>query len=93
MDSREVFVGCRALDIITTKIALSRGATELNPFGFTPILIGLNVALSIYVWGAWPSMSAPRTEAEADTQGMRVMANILSCVPVINNVSVIRGGA
>ena len=90
MDSREVFVGCRAADLITTRLALMRGAEEMNPIGFTPLLIGINVVLSIYVWQAWPSMTAPRTEAEADTQGARVLANIVSCAPVVNNISVIR---
>lgn len=79
LESKEVFVGCRAADMATSAYAVHVGAYETSAFPF-PILIGLNIAVAIYAWVHWHEM---------DSAGKGI-ANVISCAPVVNNINVIR---
>lgn len=79
LESKEVFVGCRAADMATSWYAVHLGAYETAAFPF-PILLGLNVAVAVLAWNKWDEM---------DSAGKGI-ANVISCAPVVNNINVIR---
>ena len=82
--SREVFVGCQALDMATTVRALhlSPTAYEQNPVPL-PLLFAFKIALSWWVWNSgW--------NEDKESKNVRALAGIISCAPIPGNLAAAR---
>jgi hypothetical protein len=77
--SKEVFAACEVADILTTWKALALGATEMSAFPFG-LLVLLHAGV---VWVRY------HYDDQIDKGGGTVV-NILACLPLINNIQVIK---
>lgn len=78
--SKEGMVACQAADVATTWWALAHGAVELNPIGIGFILVMKAVAV----------VGRYKYDKEINEQGAGITLNVVSCLPVVNNLNVMR---
>jgi hypothetical protein len=78
--SKEGMVACQAADVGTTWYALAHGAVEMNPLGIGLILVLKAVAI----------VGRYKYDQEINEQGAGITLNVISCLPVVNNLQVIR---
>src|SRR5258708_1867102 len=77
--SKEGMVACQTADVATTAYALHLGAVELNPLGIGFILVLKGLAI----------VSRYKYDKEINEQGAGIALNVISCLPVVNNIKVI----
>lgn len=73
-------VACEAADVATTWYALAHGAVEANPLGLGFIAILKVVAV----------MQRYKYDKEINEEGGGIVINAIACLPVVNNLSVIK---
>jgi len=87
IESRELFVTCRAADTYTTIQVIRLGGVEMNPI-FRQVVMGhhwflfiaMQTALSWFVWEHWGDVKPE----------LKPAINVISCLPPINNFQVIK---
>lgn len=83
LSSRELFVACKTADVVTTKIALSKGYIEANPFmaqlGFGGF-VALSALLILFIWNY---------SDDIGEVGM-IAVNGVTCGTAIHNYGVIK---
>lgn len=86
IESKYLFESCRAADIATTAAIIHTGGVELNPIMASVIahgwlaFVGVEVGIGLGVWYAWDYLSPSE----------RVVANVLSCIPPVHNLAVMK---
>lgn len=78
--SKEGMLACEVADAGTTWLALSHGAVELNPLGIGFILVMKVIAVA----------SRYKYDKEINAEGGGIIINTIACLPVVNNVNVLR---
>ena len=81
LQSKEVAIGCQAADAATTIYAKHIGAIEENPLlPNNNVLVLFKAALIWLIWDKWDDLG----------EFGRGAMTVISCVPVANNLNVIR---
>lgn len=73
-------MACQAADVATTWYAIAHGAVEMNPLGIGFIIVMKAVAV----------VGRYKYDKEINEQGAGITLNVVSCLPVVNNLNVIK---